>query len=288
MTAVMRAAVADRSPYRELVRCLGAAVLSPPPSGNRVVDALGLPPMTREAHTEAFVVQAPPHAAIHLGAEGKLGGETVDRIQGFWRAVGITPPDEPDHLGVLLMGYAALSDLGGDPAAHAARVLLHEHVWAWAPGYLTALREAVPGPIEGWAGLTAQALAHEVEAVGLMDGLPVALASAVPPVPVDPGREELLDAMVAPLRSGVVLTRRAIDSAAQRLGLGLRRGERRYALRGMLDQDARRTLGWYAELAERTAGTALAVYGDNETGRWWRQRAAATATAVSHLVGVPA
>ena len=72
--------------------------------------ALGLPAPTAAEHTGVFVLSAPPHAAIHLGGEGKLGGEGLDRVAGFWRAIGLTPPPDADQLGVLLMLYAELAD----------------------------------------------------------------------------------------------------------------------------------------------------------------------------------
>ena len=55
-----------------------------------------------------FVLAAPPHAAIHLGPSGMLGGEGLDRVAGFWRAIGLHPPQDADHLGLLLMLYAEL------------------------------------------------------------------------------------------------------------------------------------------------------------------------------------
>ena len=42
-----------------------------------VTASLGLPAPTAAEHTGVFVLAAPPHAAIHLGADGKLGGEAT-------------------------------------------------------------------------------------------------------------------------------------------------------------------------------------------------------------------
>ena len=57
-------------PGWELLRSLGAAVLTPPPGNGAVCAALDLPSPTGVEHTNAFVLSAPPHAAIHLGPEG--------------------------------------------------------------------------------------------------------------------------------------------------------------------------------------------------------------------------
>jgi TorA maturation chaperone TorD len=74
-----------------------------------------------------------------------LGGETADRIAGFWRALHLTPPPEPDHLAGLLGLYATLTEQAhGDPdPARAAlwhqarRALLWEHLLTWLPTYRT-------------------------------------------------------------------------------------------------------------------------------------------------------
>ena len=71
----------------ELLRSLGAAVLTPPPGNELLCEALDLPLQSGVDHTDVFVLSAPPHGAIHLGPEGKLGGEGLDRIAGFWRAL---------------------------------------------------------------------------------------------------------------------------------------------------------------------------------------------------------
>ena len=55
-----------------------------------------------------------------------LGGEARDRIAGFWRALGLVPPPEPDHLAVMLGLYA------GQPGARAWRRYISEH--AHRPG----------------------------------------------------------------------------------------------------------------------------------------------------------
>ena len=94
----------------ELLRALAAVVLSPPSSCRRALEALGLSEVTGAEHTAVFVLAAPPHAAIYLGKEGKLGGEGLDRVAGYWRAIGLEPPTEADHLGLLLALYCELLD----------------------------------------------------------------------------------------------------------------------------------------------------------------------------------
>jgi hypothetical protein len=262
----------------ELIRVLGAIALSPPPACDVLCDAVALPRVSGADHTAAFVLLAPPFAAIHLGAEGKLGGEGRDRVEGFWRALGQRPPDEADHLGVLLMSYAGLSEqsAASPPARRAAGVLFGEHIWSFAPGYLAAVATLGIGPVSAWAGLALEVLKAEADALPSPDGpaaLPLALRQAPAPLGLEASFDEVLDAAVAPIRSGLILTQRELAAGADQLGVGYRRGERRYALRAMIEQDKAATLRWLAAEAGRWDGRHAEAYGSNATGRWWSQRA---------------
>lgn len=260
--------------------------MTTPPASEQLCDAASLPMLTAAEHTGAFVLSAPPFASIHLGAEGGLGGEALDRVEGFWRALGQTPPAEADHLGVLLMSYAHLAEAGlSAPAAHrAAETLLHEHIRSFAPGYLMAVGTLDIDALTEWAELTLEVLADEPEA--MIEGpavLPLALREAPDALQVTCDLDDLLDAMVAPVRSGIVLTQRDLSMGAQQLGVGYRRGERRFALKAMLNQDKAETLVWLAALATNWEQRHLQAYGDGCTGRWWSRRAAGTADVLSRL-----
>src|SRR5207237_4403931 len=90
------------------------AIFAEPPSikAERVAEALELEALPgADEYTEIFIFQLPPYASIYLGAEGMIGGEARDRVAGFWRAIGETPPAEPDHLSVMLAVYARLVEL---------------------------------------------------------------------------------------------------------------------------------------------------------------------------------
>lgn len=277
----------------ELLRALGSVAASPPPYCHPVTESLGLPAPTPAEHTGVFVLSAPPHAAIHLGEHGKLGGEGLDRVAGFWRAIGLRPPHDADHLGVLLMLYAELG--GAETAArgqavrdrlrNAREALLFEHLWSWAPGYLTAVARLGMPSLAAWARLTRSALAREARRAPAPRDLPLALRMA--PAPVDPagGRDQLLDALVTPVRSGILLTREDLREAAAAAGLGYRLGERRYALRAMLDQDAGATLGWLGGHARRWAArhAAQQAVAAHDPRHWWARRAAHTSRALLRL-----
>lgn len=273
----------------ELIRSLGAFVMTPPPGNAHVSEALGLEVPTPAEHTAVFVLGAPPHAAIHLGPEGQLGGEGQDRVSGFWRALGLRAPEDADHLGALLMMYAELGHAEHDAGAprsaaqlhRSRRALLHEHLWSWAPGYLEVVSTLGSSSVREWAQLVRQVLVEEVASGADHDQLPLALRAAPSGISFDDGPNEVLDAAVAPVRSGFLLTQRDVQMGARRADLGFRRGERRYALRAMLDQDPRATLRWLQEHA--TSWAEIHRRQDDPTSRWWTQRAESSAAALGTM-----
>ena len=280
----------------ELLRALGAVLVTPPPSNRTLSDALGLPALSGVDHTDAFVLTAPPHAAIHLGPEGKLGGEGLDRVAGFWRALGLVAPEDADHLGVLLMLYAELgdaeaaaSDERGRAQLQRARVaLLHEHVWSWAPGYLAAVIALDIRSVSAWAELTFETLLVETTQIGPPDQLPLALRAAPAGLQLSDSFDELLDAMVTPVRSGIILTRRDLGQTAAALGVGYRHGERRYTLKAMLEQDKPATVRWLACHARSWSKQHRAAdrgWPSDPSG-WWSGRAEAAAAVLDAMADI--
>ncbi len=296
-------AAADR---RELLRALGALASSPPPLCHPVAAGLGLPEPTPAEHTAVFVLSAPPQAAIYLGAEGKLGGEALDRIAGFWRVLRVPTPPDADHLGALLMLYAELGDAEAAARSdqtraqlrHAREALLWEHLWSWAPGYLTAVSRLAAPSLSRWARLTLRALGREARQVAAPAALPLALRAAPAPLPgkgraaASAAREGvpddgggLLDALMAPVRSGVVLTRHDLRDAAAAAGVGYRLGERRYTLQAMLSQDAAATLSWLAAFARQWSDwhTGQEPIDGPDPRLWWAGRAQRTVMTLTEL-----
>ncbi len=226
----------------ELFRALAVYCETPAPA---VAAALELPLPTAAEHAELFSFQLYPYASVYLGAEGMLGGDAADRVAGFWRAVGATPPPEPDHLAALLGLYAAFAEEQGDRARHLRHALLWEHLLSWLPAWLARVAEVAPETYAGWGSLLRAALEAEAEVLGPPAAQPLHLRLARPAA----GMESLF----AAVRSGVVLTRADLSRVARELGLGLRQGERRYALNALLAQDAAAVLGCLAREASRQA-----------------------------------
>jgi TorA maturation chaperone TorD len=275
----------------ELLRALAVLAEPPRPETDRLAALLGLVRApSPEDYARLFLFELYPFASVYLGAEGMLGGEARDRVAGFWRALGEDPPAEPDHLAVLLALYARLLELEAtepDAARRAAAgraraALLWEHLLSWLPIYLDALSELASAPYDAWGRLLTETLEREARSVPAPPRLPLHLREA--PALADPegtDGDDFLTALLAPVRSGMVLTRADVARAARNLGLGLRAGERLYSLRAMAEQDPGPLFQWLEAEAvrwrarhERRIPTLGAVAG------FWAERARRTEAAL--------
>lgn len=273
----------------ELIRSLALLAEEPGPEMERAAEVLGLGPVPSAAeHTDVFLFQLYPYASVYLGGEGQMGGEARDRIAGFWRALGETPPPESDHLAVMLAAYAELAEREAasaedDAAAarwrHARSAFLWEHLLSWLPVYLDKLREIETAFYGEWRKLLSAVLLEEALRLRAPDVLPAALRDAPPLGELDEaGGEEFLAAVTTPARTGMILLRADLERCARSLGMGLRKGERRYALKGLLGQAPRETLGWLAgEAGRQSAMHAQRHEAYRVVSEYWRTRASETA-----------
>jgi hypothetical protein len=282
----------------EALRALAVLLEAPRPEHAAIAAALELPaPPAPDEHTAVVVFQAYPYASVYLGAEGMLGGEARDRVAGFWRALGGEPPAEPDHLSVLLAGVAALDDsaaaasvrggalavVGSAPAPSVRGALFWEHVASWMPPYLATLRRIGAAFHVAWAELAATLLGELAADLGPPARLPLALRAA-PGLPAAPGDlDELLATLLAPVRTGFVVVRDDLERAAADLGLGLRAGERRFALRALLGQAPAAVLSWLAAEARSQAASFATL---PPIAGWWAGRAHVGATWLDELAAL--
>jgi hypothetical protein len=161
--------------------------------------------------------------------------------------------------------------------------LFWEHVASWMPPYLATVRRIGAAFHVAWAELAATVLAELAAELGPPARLPLALraAPAFPAAPAD--LDELLATLLAPVRTGFVIVRDDLERAAADLGLGLRAGERRFALRGLLGQDPSGVLGWLAAEARSQAASFATL--PPITG-WWTARAHVGASWLDELATV--
>lgn len=279
----------------EIFRAL-AVLVEPPdrPGAARVAEALGLGAVPEtSAYTDLFVFQLYPYASVYVGVEGMLGGEARDRVAGFMAALGHEVPAEPDHLALLLGAYAGLCEAERDEGDErrrervrgARRALLWEHLLSWLPVYLDKVERGGPRFYRRWAETLRATLDAEVETVGAQVTLPLHLREALALAdPREAAPEEFLKTLLAPARSGLILVRDDLARAARELGTGVRAGERLFALRSLVGQDAAGILSWLAREAEEWHALHLqrrAAHGP--IAEWWAARAASTARLLHEL-----
>jgi hypothetical protein len=138
------------------------------------------------------------------------------------------------------------------------------------PPYLAAVRRIGTPFYVAWADTLDAVLAAEAEAVGPLQVLPLHLRTAPAPPGPPADLDALLGIVLAPVQLGAVVARDDLVRCAGALGLGLRAGERRFALRALLAQDAAGVLRW---LAGEVRHQAAAYDERSPIARWWRGRA---------------
>ena len=124
--------------------------------------------------------------------------------------------------------------------------------------------------------LAGSVVVRQVAALPPPAQLPLALRTAPAHTGPDGRVSDLTAALTTPARSGIILTRRRVARGAGNAGVGHRIGERRFALRAMLEQDPAATLAWLAQEAERWQVRHGRRAADDLTARWWTARASRT------------
>jgi hypothetical protein len=279
--------------FVELMRALGALSERPAPEHARLTDLLGLPaPPPPGAQESVFLFQAYPFASVYLNVDGMIGGLARDRVAGFWRAIEVDPPDDPDHLAALFGLYAELrhreraeSDPGRCGAyRHAAGALIQEHIASWLWPFLGAVRDAGSSFHRAWAQLVERVVEAELARFEPQTRPSVHL-DEVPKLP-DPRREggrPFVAALLAPARTGIVLTRSTLSRLGTDRELGMRAGERRFVIEHFLAQDPGATLQWLAQECERWAARYAESSGPEVVRTFWGARARASGSLLTRL-----
>ncbi|MHB8189539.1 MAG: molecular chaperone TorD family protein [Ferrimicrobium sp.] len=248
-----------------------------------LAQVVGLDPgKSAEAFTELFDFDLPPFASYYLSAGPILGGDPGARIHEFIAAYFPTliQPAQPDHLGYLSSLLARIIDEGHHNAAAA---LFHEHLSSWLPEYAQAAITWAPPPYRGWSELVAQLVSDAELELGYPTQLPLHLRLA-PSETDTSSKEGLLDYLLSPILSGVILPRSAIVAIARAIDVPIRIGGRRFTFTSLLEGEPRQTLVEYQELAAAQNGW---FEGDPRGGStaesWWRSRRNHTISLLSSL-----
>ena len=271
----------------EALRALGVLVEPPGEATTWLARAVGIKTALPDPsdYTDLFVFQLYPYASVYLGAEGMLGGEARGRVAGFWSALGLTPPAEPDHLTALLGLYAALAQDGSSQALHARKALLWEHLLSWLPQYLERVEEVGAPFYADWARELRAVLLSEARQLGQATTLPLHLREAPALAhPDEDGGDAFLASLLAPVRTGMILVRSDLVRCARELGLGLRVGERSYVLRALFSQAPDELLRWLAGHARASADRHRARPAAlRAVSGFWAERADSTAALLTAL-----
>ena len=280
----------------ELYRALAALCERPTADLQPVAISLevgSIPPIAE--HTEIFSLQLRPYASIYLSNDGRLGGEARDRIAGFWRVLGLEPPRECDHLAVLLAFYAALwsreqeaplSSSSRERCAHLRTTFLHEHLLSWLHPFLLKIDSFESGFYCRWAALLAAALQEDANQSETPRELSLHLRSTSPlPAATDLDRESLVALLTTPARSGLLLTRADLTSAARHLGIAGRIGERVFMLEAMLSQEPRSVLAWFSDYLRQDLENQQAQRAWGKMMSEWTTRLQATLALIDSVLG---
>lgn len=290
----------------ELIRAL--AVFAEPVNEklSALAEALGFEHLPSEDEfTEIFIFQLVPYASVYLGEEGMLGGVARDRIAGFWRALNLTPPGEPDHLSTLLGLYANLCESAdmetqgcgdaektsngqrtadsGQKFHHARKAFFWEHIASWLPLYLHKMKSIASPFYLHWSELLEQVLIEEANSLGQPEIISQhLLQEASIQDPREFGFEMFLSTLLAPIRSGMILTKTDLRRAASELDLSLRIGERKFILQTLFSQDTKKMLKWLSNESKewlKWHTSQQAFYG--ETALCWNKK---TESAIKLLI----
>ena len=247
----------------ELMRALGLCLERPAEVHARLAECLELgPPPTAKDHMHVLVCSLCPYASVYLDTGGLIGGRARARIGAFLRAMEAPSLEEPDHLGTLLMTWSHIwrwQDEEEDDELRALyqrleKELFWEHIASFAPAYLSAVEECGVEFYARWAERLLRFVQERAQSLGEADALPQHLAMA-PPL-AELGMPEAIDnfeALLAPVRSGIIVVRDELLDHARARGLGRDVRDRAGVLHQLLQEDLRESLAWLAARSARWA-----------------------------------
>lgn len=252
-----------------------------------LLDALGIDRSGCEAINALLVSELPPFASIYLSLDGNIGGESQAEIAGFYRAISVKVPPNPDYLSSLLylLGQIIKKEaevVDGETARSRAieiakLTLLRQHIAPWLVPYLLRAEQIAGADASVWIALTLDLIASILE-------------SSEVPTPKQPIDEDLdqsqiesfansvefIDWITSPLLSGVIVAPSDLVSIAKSLGLATRIGRKRFVLEGLFQQGGRELLAAIGQFVAEQGDLYLSRSSEFEVLQSWSKRAIIT------------
>lgn len=278
---------ADLKGYAEIAAAL-AEVAEASSVRMELSAALGVEGATPSDLYHLFVKELPPFASIYLSSDGNIGGGSRSVIAGFYSALGIPTPSDPDHLASLLRLLSGIlnkeaelagadSDAGDEQrlvsVSRARSVLVNDHLATWLPVYLLRAKEVAPRPLMGWVSCTLDLLSVMV---GECQGTVPAVQVYDGNLAVPGSSSELISWITTPGRSGIIVTHWDISNLAESLGLALRVGRKRFVLEELWAQARQEVVGCIETMVERQMKLFDENIGDFPSLQAWSVKAAGT------------
>ena len=229
---------------------LGELIEAPGIEQARIAQMMGLPgDVSREAFTNLFVVQLFPYASIYLSPSGLAGGEVRERIAEYWNILGWPVPAEPDHVASLLKSYGTLHAgyrgeyISNEVAMQCRPAFFWDAIASWMPLYLLRVRELGSELYKTWSTVALDVIEAEASVLGAPEVMPIYMQAA-PLMPSVSKPAEFIDALFAPVMSGVIITRYDLGRCAAIHALPLRMADRRHTLKLLMAEKPREICVW--------------------------------------------
>jgi TorA maturation chaperone TorD len=262
----------------ELLDALAEVVENPDPHP-AILEILELE-WTRDGFTELFDFDLPPFASYYLTIGPVLGGEPVGYLRGLLSAY-LPPelqPSQPDSLALLLRLLALLLRQRSEDRA---RVIFYEALSPWLGNYARAILSFAPPGLTRIGLLLDEVYQDWSKTIPSALSLPYLLRSAPEPLKMM-DRETVLDSLLSPVASGLILPRSELIRITHRHGLGIRPGGRRFSFQSLLDTSPSETLRAILD----SVATQLNWYRsiDSPIALWWHQRLTNTQSSVGEML----
>ena len=253
-----------------------------------LLDALEIDRNEGEAICALLVGELPPFASIYLSSDGNIGGEAQAEIAGFYSAISVPPPPNPDYLSSMLyllgqiIGKEAEFDDREEPKAKAIEIakltLVRWHLVPWLVPYLLRAEQITQGATSTWSGLTFDLISSILErskitSQGHSEWYTEAKDEAIE---LFANSDDFVSWVTTPRLSGVILAPSDLSKIASSLGLAARVGRKRFTLEGLIQQSSREVLSALAKFCASQCDLYTLNSQYAEVLEHWKNRAART------------